>query len=639
VSRHDAQPGKRLLWTLVGGVSLTFALAMTCNLVLDFLQVGGNASYIWRHSLGEQLVLSVFNSAVIWLVILLVLSLTGRLWLTSGLALSAALLVGFVNYQKLQLRQEPLYPNDWGMAEHAGFLTQMVGGRTVAFLVTLIGLVLLVAVLTGRLMGTRFPRVTRKAYPKARAAPLAIRLTGVVVSVAALAYVSTFNAPGNQLRTAYESHGAHWAFWFQKLNYQKNGFVAGTLYNMNVPAMARPSVYGRAEMQRITRTYSAVAADINRDRTGELDDVNLVFVLSEAFSDPTRLTGIAVAEDPIPYTRSLMQRTTSGQMLAHLYGGGTANMEFEALTGMSLSQFAPQMNTPYQMLVAEYDHFPSAVGYLKERGHAAVAIHPYMTAMYKREKVYPTLGFDEFVHDETMASTERLEDSEFISDAAAFAEVERQIRAAARPLLVNLVTMQNHWPMKDSYADPIAVEGLSDPEAEEQAEHYARGLRYTDDALASFISSVEESDEKTIVVFYGDHLPAVWPKAVRKENGHRVTRETPFFVYANFGNVADPRPTTSPIFFMNHVLRLADAPVPAYYALLGELESEVSAMERGMLIAADDRQVEKSQLTSRAKQLLHDYRLVQYDLAVGARYAQEPMFYSRHESAAASGAG
>ncbi len=161
--------------------------------------------------------------------------------------------------------------------------------------------------------------------------------------------------------------------------------------------------------------------------------MNVVFVLSEAFTDPTSLRGLEFEEDPIPFTRDVMSRTTSGAMLAQLYGGGTANMEFEALTGQSLSQFQPQMNAPYQQLLPRYASYPSVVGYFKRLGHKAVAVHPYMTTMYQRDRVYPKLGFDEFVYDETMDSTERLEDSEFISDDAALAEVMRQIKRRGHP--------------------------------------------------------------------------------------------------------------------------------------------------------------------------------------------------------------
>ena len=75
--------------------------------------------------------------------------------------------------------------------------------------------------------------------------------------------------------------------------------------------------------------------------------LNVVVVLSEALSDPTLVPGVGLDEDPIPFTRRLMATTTSGAMLSPQVGGGTANMEFEALTGLSLSQCQAQLTSPY----------------------------------------------------------------------------------------------------------------------------------------------------------------------------------------------------------------------------------------------------------------------------------------------------
>src|SRR5680860_689102 len=133
--------------TLIGAFLLTLTLALACTLALDFIQMGGNASYIWRHSLTKALVLTVFGAAMIWMIIVLVLSLTGRLWLTVGVTFAATLVIGFINYKKLQLRQEPLYPSDWQMAEHSGFLTQMVGWSTVILIGVFVSLVLMICVL------------------------------------------------------------------------------------------------------------------------------------------------------------------------------------------------------------------------------------------------------------------------------------------------------------------------------------------------------------------------------------------------------------------------------------------------------------------------------------------------------------
>src|SRR5680860_1054640 len=152
--------------TLIGAFLLTLTLALACTLALDFIQMGGNASYLWRHSLTKALVLTLFGAAVIWLIVVLVLSLTGRLWLTVGVMFAATLVIGSINYQKLQLRQEPLYPSDWQMAENPGFLTQMVGWNAVVMMGVLVSLVLMISILVGRVLDHRFPRVTREAYPR-----------------------------------------------------------------------------------------------------------------------------------------------------------------------------------------------------------------------------------------------------------------------------------------------------------------------------------------------------------------------------------------------------------------------------------------------------------------------------------------
>ena len=230
-------------------------------------------------------------------------------------------------------------------------------------------------------------------------------------------------------------------------------------------------------MNEIAARYAKRAAARNQaDNARPLGDTNIVLVLSEAFSDPTRLKGVRYADDPIPYTRNLMAKTTSGTMLAQLFGGGTANMEFEALTGMSLSQFEPQMQSPYQMLIPSYRSFPSAVGYAKSQGRAPIAVHPYMTSMYKRETVYPILGFQKFVAEKDMPDAKRLEKSDFISDASAFDEVLHQLDASKSPALINLVTMQNHYPMEDLYARPLPISGVSG-DYRKEAEGYGRGLQ------------------------------------------------------------------------------------------------------------------------------------------------------------------
>jgi hypothetical protein len=295
-------------------------------------------------------------------------------------------------------------------------------------------------------------------------------------------------------------------------------------------------------------------------------------------------------------------------------------MEFEALTGMSMGQFAPQVSIAYQMVVPRYDSFPSAVQLFKDRGHGALAIHPYTTQAYRRTTVYPIFGFDDFISQGELQHEERIDHSPLISDASAFDEVRYQIDRSARPLLINLVTMQNHYPSAGLYDDPVPVSGVSG-DAQANAEGYLRGLTHSDTALRSFLAGLRTSPEKTAVVFYGDHLPPFWPPHVRKVNGPVAVHSTPYFIWANYPIKRLPRePLTSPIFFLPMLYQATGAEVTPYYALLTLLHRRITAMESGVYVERGRGAVPESGLSPAAQRLLHDYRLVQYDLSVGPRH-------------------
>jgi phosphoglycerol transferase MdoB-like AlkP superfamily enzyme len=389
-------------------------------------------------------------------------------------------------------------------------------------------------------------------------------------------------------------------------------------------------------MADIVQRYGAAAGAVNAARSpAALEDVNVVVVLSESFSDPTQLEGIELEEDPIPFTRELMDATTSGEMMAQRYGSGTANMEFETLTGMSTSQFDPRLMTPYQMLVPRFDAFPSFVGLTKSLGYTDVAVHPFDTYMYRRETVYPILGFDDFLGRSEMSMRKYIQDSPFVSDNSAFTEVLRQIDTHDEPVFTHLVTMQNHFPMGDSYDAPMTIRGVSGS-TEEEAAAYVRGLNYSDRALRKFVTTLQESDEKTSVLFFGDHLPPIWPDEVVERNGPVGMRTTPFFLWSNYLPLQTPQPLTSPIFFMPLLMDQLGAPLPPYYELLRQLHAVVPAMRAGVLYDGEGNPIDREDLSPETRQLLRDYRLVQYDLSVGQRYSQDGLFYPQETASAAA---
>ena len=628
-------------WLRRGAVPVLASLgfALLCYLALDLVQNEGSLEELYKRDVVQGPVLTLLGTLVVWAVLVLVWAIVGRLAVGIAVLTVLTAILGFANHVKLTLRLEPILPSDLAYVSQVGFLAEMAGLAEVLVLLAALGLVTVAIGWVSRRYSRSKPRGTRRSDPYAWRRRVLSRLVAGALSVFFLTYVGNFNNPGNNFRDAYEANGAEWAYWAQGANYLRNGFVGGVLYNLDTTSMERPRDYTRASMEQIVRRYVEVADRTNRARRPDvLDDVNIVHVLSESFTDPTKLSGIRLEEDPIPFTRRLMSQTSSGTMLAQKVGAGTANMEFEALTGMSMSQFTPQVDSAYQTVVPNHSTFPSAVQLLKDRGHAAIAIHPYTTQLYRRETVYPVLGMDEFISQGEMQTEATIQDNPRISDASAFEEVSYQIERSDRPLLVNLVTMQNHFPNRSVYDEPVRVSGLTGNQKEHVA-GYVRGLRYSDAALEDFIAELERSSEKTAVIFYGDHHPPVWPRRIRERNGEVGVLSTPYFLWANFPLERLPSERlTSPIHFMPMLYEAAGAQVPPYYALLDRLHELVPAMEQGRYVDRGKGLVSESELGPRATQVLRDYRMVQYDLAVGERYSQEAMFSGEQTGSGAANA-
>ncbi len=619
---------RRYVEAFLPGLAGTALLAVLCNLAIELAQLTGVDGYPWKFKTPAFVLMFLLGSLVVWILVGLVHAVVGRLWVTTALMATATAVVVVADHEKVRLLHEPLYPSDWAFVGNLGFLSEIVGPRVVVLLVVAVLVLAGVAYFGARRLGRRLA-VRSRARDRA-AVPLPARVLVRVLTAAlclvGVGYLAGFNQPGNAVRATYDALGASWRPWSQQRNYLGNGFVGGFLYNMPVPAMRRPAGYSVATMARITARYAAAAERINRHRDPQaLRDTNVVMVLSESFSDPEQLAGVHLDRDPIPFTRKLMASTTAGAMLAQNIGGGTATMQFEALTGMSMSQLPPQLRVPYQSLVPRFDTFPSVVEWMRREGHRAVAIHPFTTEMYRRREVYHALGFDAFVHDDTMHEQARSGHDGYISDQAAFDEVRRRIDGSADPLLVHLVTMQNHIPFPGRYDDPARITG---PDGEPLGEtgQYVRGLSHSDAALADLIGNLERSDERTVVVFYGDHLPATYPESVHRANTRRTMHQTPFFVWANFPGHDEPQPTTSPTHFVDLLLQRADAQVPPYYALLQRLREQLPAIDSGMAVDRRDRLVSPADLSDKALRLLRDYRLVQYDLSAGRRYCEDAMF-------------
>ncbi|MGJ3508207.1 LTA synthase family protein [Enemella sp. A6] len=564
--------------------------------------------------------------------VLLLVVLTAGLWSIFGrvswaLATVAggSLLIGAINNAKVQLRREPVYPSDTSFVSETNSIASMVDGGS-AWSVLLPVLATVVAIVgIGMLLSRRFPRTPlRSSDGGLNRGMVGSRLVVFALSTTLLLHASAFNEPGNLWRAAYD-RSATWKPWDQVHNYRTNGFVGGFLYNMPVDPMPRPTEYSAEEMTRLSERYTQRANKINAGRHGSLSDVNVVFVLAESFSDPSWMEGFTLEQNPIPRTQQVMDETISGGMYTTGYGGGTSTMEFESLTGQPVGLFQPQVSSPYQNFVSDRPDYPSAVGAFNGLGHRTIAIHPYNLDMYKRVAVYETLGFDQVIDQNAMHSTDKIATSRYISDASAFDETLRQIDQNRRPVFVNLVTMQNHGAYHGSYPDPIGSD-IADPDVAEKVEQYSRGLAHTDEALAGFLHELRQRNEKTVVVFYGDHHPGIYGDALMKRNESGALFRIPFFVWNSETNRAQHVEAVTPAMLLPLLYEAADAPVPPYVALLDDVRRKLPVIQHARALDADGKPADINALDPATAALINDLRMVQYDFAVGQRYGLEVMW-------------
>ena len=544
-------------------------------------------------------------------------ALMGDVMLANVLLIFVGGIMGVVNLEKTRQRTEPLYPSDFEMITASKSLLGMVPWQTVAagFAFALFG-----GVVIYFLIRRNVRRQTPKLSKKNRLAMLLVTSIGVL-------YIGQFQQPGNLVKLAYEKKN-DWIPWSQLDNYHVNGFVAGFLYNLPSDPMEKPAYYSAGKIDELQAKYQVIADEINAGRDKTEPDVNIIFVMNESFSDPLELDGLNLGMDPIPFVRALADNSYSGEMLSTGYGGGTANIEFEALSTFSMEPFEANITTPYTQFLSSIEQFPSVVSRLKDAGYATTAIHPFNTTMYKRKENYKVLGFDSFIYDATMSSvTERIDTNPYISDKSAYEEVLQKMAETPETDFIHLVTMQNHAPYVNKYTAVPSYEesGIKD----EEVRNYLQDLIYSDEAFELLMTQLADFEEPTVVVFWGDHQSSVFGESVYEENEVQNMHETPLRILSNFDSSYKDLGTISPIYFYTEVLEMTQTKLTPYDALLETLQSVLPAFEKSMYLNGQTGEYvfSREDLPEKTLEILSDYEQIQYDVLTGKRFSMENDFF------------
>ncbi|WP_255201947.1 LTA synthase family protein [Bifidobacterium pseudolongum] len=614
----------------------------------------------------------ILNFFALGILYLICVTVTNRFWIGTAFFGAIAGITAFAGKAKVAMRNEPIIPSDLGFLTGNGG-----GGENVASFVTddlrptiNAGISLVVWFVVICLLLQFIDRRSTFIYCSWRhpiAGPknifgLICRVLAPVLSICLMvSYATGLSTPDSRVRQLANKVGYVPRLWDVMEDSQYAGATTTFLSLTNVKAMEEEPGYNEQAMRTIAQRYEQAATRINKERTNTLTDNTVIMVLSESFSDPNRVPGVHFNTDPMPFIRSLGDVTTAGLMLSPGYGGGTANIEFQQMTGLSMANFSDTMLSPYQQLVPTR---PKMYSFNQMWNQAcgstscSVGFHPFLQSFYLRGVNYKKFGFS---HLYTLDSDPKIKyagtyhgavaDSTSVTDERAYKNVVEEVRANTsgdKPAqYIELVTMQNHSPYPDLYGSENEFHAANDSQGvpgNEMGVHseYAKGVQRTDEATEQFLNDLDAIDRPITVVFYGDHLPGIYTTASQDKENELALHETNYFIWSNAASKSHDTKLpeadaayTSSNFFMAQAAQQLDSKISPYLALLDELHAAVPAISRmgswsrdgsPTYLNSKGEPIGPKSLSAEAKQLLDDYRMVQYDMTVGENYLQQMGF-------------
>ncbi len=465
-------------------------------------------------------------------------------------------------------------------------------------------------------------------------------------------------------------------FWNQSRGYHKTGSFFNFCLNTKYLIVRKPSGYDASEIANyVNETLEDYGVDPDSDvstniLTGENDYVanedgttpNIIFIMNESWADLGNLGDLETNEDYMPFIHSLTENTIKGYVSVPVFGAGTSNSEYEALTGNSLS-FLPAGSNVYQLYIK--NEIPSLVSTLTSLGYSNVAFHPYYGSGWNRESVYDLLGFSDFISiedfiDEDILETykknsnvneyidlleERYEDGDeillrrFVSDSYDFQMIEEMYenRDESQPFFIFNVTMQNHGGYAVSYRNfvqEIYATNLSKTYA--KANRYLSLIKETDAAFEQLVEYFSNVDEPTVICMFGDHLPSIEDEFYEELLGaslddltteqEQLRYQTPFIIWANYDIEEAEVEIMSTDYLSTLLQQVAGLPMTQYNKYLSVLYQTLPVIDSVGYVDSEGVYYDSTEETP-YDDILYKYNCIAYNALLDENNRDNAIFY------------
>lgn len=433
--------------------------------------------------------------------------------------------------------------------------------------------------------------------------------------------------------TILKDHDIKVSMWNPAKNYRKNGSALSFVVTVSSSIIEKPSDYSADKVEKLAKQYpsdKAVASDYS------LSKPNVIVIMNEALADLKVNKDFEVSQDFMPFIRNLQEDTVKGNLYVSIFGGSTANTEFEFLTGNTLA-FFPFRALPYNDQIK--DKTPSLTYTLKEQGYMGnQAIHPYKPNGYNRDVVYPLFGFEEFITKEKFTDATYIRNH--VSDQSDFEfiikEYEKLKERSQSPFYAFNVTMQNHG----GYSDPPDSAGteiaINDPALQDdEAKLYLNLIKKSDDAYEELINYFKKVDQPTIIVTFGDHQPKVhdvFYESLLGKSLNQLTLEesvnmykVPYFIWANY-DIKEENLDMSANYLSSYLLKIMGADMTGYNKYLLDLQKKLPIISAVCYIG-DDGKLHKPGENSQYSDLINQYQTVQYNNLFDKKHRVDSFFF------------
>lgn len=411
-------------------------------------------------------------------------------------------------------------------------------------------------------------------------------------------------------------------------SFQKKGLPICFIRSVKDLIVFEPDGYSIKKVDSILKKYES-------DKKSEAKNPNIIIIMDEAYTDFSDIVDLKINKDYLPFIHSLKDNTIKGELYTSIFGGGTSATEFEVLTSNSMA-FVPSGINAYSAYINS--NTPSLTTTLKDQNYKGlIAMHPFKPNGYSRNKVYPLLGFNEFISkDQFDRKTEIY--GKHISDKGDFdriiSEYEKSKKESENPFYLFNVTMQNHSPFTcDGVKQDIKIEYKNNyPEAN----CYMNMLNYTDKSFEHLVKYFKEKDDKTIIAFFGDHEPKLEPefydevmKTYKKEDEYinLEKNNTQFLIWANYDIKEEDNIKISANYMSSLILDIAGLNKTGYNKYTSKIRKKIPVLTKKGYIGDDNKFYKLDDEKSPYYKIISDYNNVQYNNLFDSENRLNSYFY------------